>query len=62
LGSPAVTTRGFEEREMHEVASLVAEVLLNMNSADTIASVRRRVGVLAEKHPLYGWKLPRVTA
>jgi glycine hydroxymethyltransferase len=62
LGSPAVTTRGFEESEMHEVASLIAEVLLNMNSADTIASVRRRVGVLAEKHPLYGWKLPRVTA
>jgi glycine hydroxymethyltransferase len=62
LGSPAVTTRGFEASEMHEVASLIAEVLLNMNSADTISSVRRRVGVLAEKHPLYGWKLPRVTA
>jgi glycine hydroxymethyltransferase len=62
LGSPAVTTRGFEESEMHEVAALIAEVLLNVNSADTIASVRRRVGVLAEKHPLYGWKLARVPA
>jgi glycine hydroxymethyltransferase len=62
LGSPAVTTRGFEESEMREVAVLIAEVLLNLNSAETITSVRRRVGALAEKHPLCGWKLSRVTA
>src|SRR5262249_46921849 len=62
LGSPAVTTRGFEQSEMREVAALIAEVLTNLNSSETIASVRRRVGALAEKHPLYGWKLPRVTA
>ena len=62
LGSPAVTTRGFGESEMREVAALIAEVLLHIHSEETIAAVRRRVGALAEKHPLYGWKLPRVTA
>ena len=62
LGSPAVTTRGFKEDEMREVASLIAEVLLNINVPETIASVRRRVSVLAERHPLYGWKLARVPA
>jgi len=62
LGSPAVTTRGFRESEMREVGGLIAEVLANISSEDTLASVRRRVGTLAERHPLYGWKLARATA
>ncbi len=57
LGSPAVTTRGFRETEMREVAGLIAEVLDNIASPDTFASVRRRVTTLAERFPLYGWKL-----
>ncbi len=57
LGSPAVTTRGFRETEMREVASLIAEVLDNIASPDTFAAVRRRVTTLAERFPLYGWKL-----
>ncbi len=62
LGSPAVTTRGFREKEMREVASLIAEVLNNISSEDVRASVRRRVTTLAERYPLYGWKLARATA
>jgi glycine hydroxymethyltransferase len=62
LGSPAVTTRGFRETEMREVAGLIAEVLDNISSADTFASVRRRVTALVERFPLYGWKLVRATA
>jgi len=62
LGSPAVTTRGFREAEMREVGSLIAEVLNNINSADTFAAVRRRVTNLADRFPLYGWKLARATA
>jgi glycine hydroxymethyltransferase len=56
LGSPAVTTRGFGETEMREVASCVAEVLLNLGSEETIAAVRRRVQSLTERFPLYAWK------
>jgi glycine hydroxymethyltransferase len=56
LGSPAVTTRGFGEAEMREVASCVAEVLLNLGSEETIAAVRRRVQSLTERFPLYAWK------
>jgi glycine hydroxymethyltransferase len=62
LGSPAVTTRGFREAEMREVAGLIAEVLENIASPDTFASVRRRVTTLAERFPLYGWKLAGATA
>ena len=62
LGSPAVTTRGFNVPEMREVAALMAEVLLNIHSAETVLSVRRRVLELAERFPLYSWKLTRVSA
>jgi len=56
LGSPAVTTRGFGEAEMREVASCVAEVLLHLGSEEAIATVRRRVQSLTERFPLYAWK------
>jgi glycine hydroxymethyltransferase len=57
LGSPAVTTRGFGEAEMSQVASMIAEVLGNPASEETIAAVGRRVAALTERFPLYGWKL-----
>jgi len=57
LGSPAVTTRGFREAEMREVASLIAEVLEHLDSEETRAAVRRRVQALTERFPLYAWKL-----
>ncbi len=56
LGSPAVTTRGFRESEMREVAGLIAEVLNNVGSEETRAAVRRQVSELTEKFPLYSWK------
>ncbi len=62
LGSPAVTTRGFREAEMREVAALIADVLDDISSEETFASVRRRVTTLAERFPLYGWKLAGATA
>jgi glycine hydroxymethyltransferase len=66
LGSPAVTTRGFREPEMREVASLIAEVLQNMtsdaSSEDAIAAVRRKVETLTERFPLYTWRRQAVFA
>jgi glycine hydroxymethyltransferase len=57
FGSPAVTTRGFREPEMREVAQLIARVLENISSEDALAEVRRRVGALTDRFPLYAWKL-----
>ncbi|MGE5570451.1 MAG: serine hydroxymethyltransferase [Rhodospirillales bacterium] len=62
LGSPAVTTRGFGEAEMREVAALIAEVLNNIASEETRAAVRSRVAALAAKFPLYAWKMHPVPA
>jgi glycine hydroxymethyltransferase len=56
LGSPAVTTRGFREPEMREVASLIGQVLHNISSDDAIAAVRRKVEALTGRFPLYAWK------
>ena len=62
LGSPAVTTRGFREGEMREVASLIAQALSALDSEENLAAVRRRVANLTERFPLYEWKLSRVGA
>jgi len=62
LGSPAVTTRGFREPEMREVAALIAEVLEHISSDDAIAGVRRKVEVLTGRFPLYAWKRQAVAA
>jgi glycine hydroxymethyltransferase len=56
LGSPAVTTRGFREREMREVARCIADVVRNVNSEETIAEVRARVEDLTARFPLYSWR------
>jgi glycine hydroxymethyltransferase len=57
LGSPAVTTRGFREAEMREVAALIAEILRDVQNEDVVAAVRRRVDALTDRFPLYSWKL-----
>jgi len=56
LVSPAVTTRGFGEAEMREVASCIAGVLNHIDSEAAIAAVRERVQALTSRFPLYAWK------
>ncbi len=62
LGSPAATTRGFNEAEMREVGSAIGELLRNHTSEDAIAAVRRRVDALTARFPLYDWKMGSVRA
>jgi glycine hydroxymethyltransferase len=57
FGSPAVTTRGFRETEMREVARLIVRVLENISDENVLAEVRRSVAVLTDRFPLYAWKL-----
>ncbi len=62
FGTPAVTTRGFGEAEMREVARLIARVLENISNESVLDEVRRAVGVLTERFPLYAWKLAPAAA
>jgi glycine hydroxymethyltransferase len=57
LGTPAATTRGFGETEFRTVGSLIAEVLAEPASDDNLARVRRKVGELTSRFPLYAWKM-----
>jgi len=62
LGSPAVSTRGFREPEMREVAALITRVLENIANESIHAEVRRKISALTDRFPLYGWKLAAATA
>jgi len=57
FGSPAVTTRGFREAEMREVAGLIVRVLENIASEDVLAEVRRKVATFTDRFPLYAWRM-----
>ena len=51
LGTPAVTTRGFDEEDCRKVADLIADTLADHeNNAD---EVKEGVAALLAKHPLY---------
>ena len=53
LGSPALTTRGFKEDNMREVANIIALVLNNPEAEDKKIEARARVAALCEKYPIY---------
>ena len=51
LGTAAVTTRGFDEDDMREIAAIISMTLKDFdNKAD---EARARVKALCEKYPLY---------
>lgn len=55
LGTPAVTTRGMNERDMEEIAACIDAVLSAIGTpgqADAIASVKQRVLALTGRYPL----------
>ena len=53
LGSPALTTRGFKEDDMREVAGIIALALTHLDSAEAKEEARARVAALCRKYPLY---------
>ena len=53
LGSPALTTRGFREDDMVEVANIIALVLDNPEDESAREQARQRVAALCAKYPLY---------
>ena len=57
LGTPAVTTRGLREPEMRQIGRWIAEVVLDIGNEAVIDKVKRQVLELADRFPLYAWKL-----
>lgn len=54
LGTPAVTTRGFKEKEMILLSNWVADILDNIGDDATIARVKTQVLLLCREFPVYG--------
>jgi glycine hydroxymethyltransferase len=54
LGTPASTTRGFREREVEQVADLIAQVLDAEGAAAVVERVRAQVLDLCRRFPVYG--------
>lgn len=52
LGTPAITTRGFNADESREVARLIVKTILNPTDDKVLADVRQRVHELTSAHPL----------
>lgn len=53
LGSAAMTTRGFKEDDMKEVARIIAEAIKNSENEDILDKLRADSLKLCEKYPLY---------
>lgn len=54
LGTPAVTTRGFGEAEVSQLAHWIADVLVDVNDESVIAKTRDAVRDICRRHPVYG--------
>jgi glycine hydroxymethyltransferase len=53
IGTPAVTTRGFKEPEVQQLAHWIADVLDHMGDEATVARVRAEVVALCKRFPVY---------
>ena len=53
LGTPAVTTRGFKEAEMVELAGYIADALKHHDDEEKLAEIRESVLNLTSRFPLY---------
>lgn len=53
IGTPAITSRGFKEEDMKEIASVIALVLKNPEDAAAKAEAIARVKALTDAHPIY---------
>ncbi|ARM34837.1 serine hydroxymethyltransferase [Legionella longbeachae] len=53
LGTPAVTTRGFKEKEIILLSNWIADILDDINNEATIIKVKEQVLLLCREFPVY---------
>jgi glycine hydroxymethyltransferase len=54
IGSPAITTRGFKEKEADMVAQMIADILDHPNYEKVINETKAKVVALTAQFPVYG--------
>ncbi len=53
LGAAAVTTRGFKEEDMKEIAGIIADAVTNSDNDSVLKTLKEKSLALCLKHPLY---------
>jgi glycine hydroxymethyltransferase len=53
IGTPAITTRGFKEKDVVKVVELIDEALQKPEDAKHLKSIKKKVNRFVEKFPLY---------
>ncbi|MBU2575746.1 serine hydroxymethyltransferase, partial [Patescibacteria group bacterium] len=56
IGTPALTTREFDENDMREIGEMISHVVNNSTNTDILDGVRDKIKKMTKAHPLYeGW-------
>lgn len=53
IGTPAVTTRGFKEAEMEQIADWINRAITNRDNKEELSNIRLEVRMLCDQFPLY---------
>jgi len=53
VGTAAVTTRGFKEKECRELAGWICRILNDIDNQDIVRDVRQKVKAICAKYPVY---------
>jgi glycine hydroxymethyltransferase len=53
VGTPAITSRGMQEKDVVKVVELIDEALQNVDNPKQLKAVKKKVNRLMEKFPLY---------
>lgn len=54
IGTPAVTTRGFREKECEQVARWICDILDDLKNTAKIAEIKEKALALCRQYPVYG--------
>jgi glycine hydroxymethyltransferase len=53
LGTPALTTRGMNEKDMEKIGDMINDIISNPDDANVKKNVSERIDELTSEHPLY---------
>lgn len=56
LGTSALTTRGFDEKDMGQIAGFITTILENRNNSQKLAEIHKQVEEFARQFPLFTWR------
>ncbi|MFD2209954.1 serine hydroxymethyltransferase, partial [Virgibacillus halophilus] len=55
IGTAAVTTRGFQEEEMKNIAAIIAEALKNTEDQAVLDQLAQQISDITARFPLYAY-------